>query len=254
MARFNHIRQKAGLPIVLLDADLSKGCQAHAEYLVRNAAQRAVKGFSATDEDPALPGYSTAGQYSARRADVFSLAPSTTTQIDDLLGTLFRRSYVLDPRLRRIGLGCALEVGQGWINVLDLNSGHVDGDPVIYPGIGQEKVPLQGRDRVPSNPKSFAGYPITVWFPGRQVIRNARATLADSTGTTLDIWLSSPDAPFETGFPQPNIIGIHPNAPLRPGRVYSVTVNAMVDGVPWRINGRFSTTDEKSDAAERPQP
>ncbi len=242
--RFNRIRQSANVPKVTLDAELSKGCQAHADYLARNAAERNAKGFSVTDEDPALPGYSAAGQKSARRSDTFSLAPSTTTQIDDLVGTLFRRSYVLDPRLRRIGLGCALEIGQGWINVLDLNSGHVDGDPVIFPGVGQEKVPLQGRDRVPDNPKSFAGYPITVWFPGQPAIRNARATLSDSTGAALDIWLSSPDAPFETGFPQPNIIGIHPRLQLRPGRVYSVTVNAMVDGVPWRINGRFSTSDE----------
>jgi hypothetical protein len=241
LARFNEARRSAGLPNVALDADLSKACQAHADYLVRNARRSGAKDISANDEDPSLPGYSLAGQQAGLRSDVFSFAPNSTTQIDDLLGTLIRRTFVLDPRLRRIGLGCALDVGQGWTSVLDLNSGRDDGDPVVYPGFGQENVPLQGRDRWRDGTKSYAGYPITVCFPGRPVIRNARATLAESTGSSVDIWLSTPDAPYDAASPQPNLIAIHPRLPLRPGRIYSVTVTALVDGVERRLNGRFST-------------
>ncbi len=244
--RFNLARLSAGLPKVTLDPEVSKGCQAHADYLIRNAKQLGVKGFSANDEDPALPGYSAAGQKSARRSDVLR-SPNPVSQIDFLLGTLYRRSLALDPRLRRIGLGCAVEPNQGWINVLDLKSGHADGDPVVFPGIGQENVPLTGRDRIPDDLQKVAGFPITVWFPGRPIIRKVRATLAESTGSAIDIWLSTPEAPFDVSYAQPNIIGIHPRQPLRPGRVYSLTVTADVDGVPWRMNGRFSTNQEKVD-------
>lgn len=237
--RLNFARKSAGIGAVMLDPALSAGCQAHADYLVRNQSLRGTKGFSLVDEDAALPGYTAAGQASAKRGDVFWLAPTSATQIDDLLGTLYRRSFALDPRLRRVGLGCAHEVGQGWINVLDLNSGRDDGAPVVFPGAGQEAVPREGRDKVPG--ETVSGYPITVWFPGRPKIDNVQASVAEAGGATIDIRLSTPTQPFDAKAAQPNVIAIHPLRPLRPNRAYSVNISAEINGVPWRHSSRFAT-------------
>jgi uncharacterized protein YkwD len=231
--RINRARQAAGLPAVRVDVELSRRCQ--------NQADRLASERSAADVKPPGKGDAAPSPAAVGTNAVYLRAPQPTTQIDDLLGTLQRRSFLLEPRLRRIGLGCAFEVGRGWINVLDLNSGQDDGEPIVFPANHQERVPVQGRDRLPDDPKSFAGFPISVWVPGRPTIRNVRATLLEASGKTVDIWLSTPDAPFELGVRQPNVIGIHPRVPLRPGRVYSVNVTADIDGAEWRYGGRFAT-------------
>ncbi len=103
--RFNAYRTAAGVPAVALDPALSRGCQAHADYLVRNAVVLARSKFRVNDEDPSLPGFSALGQRAARQTDILSHAPDPATQIDDLAGTALRRVYLLDPHLHRIGYG-----------------------------------------------------------------------------------------------------------------------------------------------------
>jgi uncharacterized protein YkwD len=244
LARLNQVRGQAGLPAVVLDPALSRGCQRHSEYVVRNSGQREKKDFRVVDEDPSLPGYTKEGQAAAQRSDVFSFAPSPTTQIDDLAGTLYRRSFVLEPRLRRVGLGCAYETGVGWVNVLDLSSGRDDGAPVIFPGVDQDGVPIMGRDRYPGS-TSTAGFPITVWFPGRPTITNVRAVLTETgSSTNLETLVSWPESPFDPSGSQVGAIAIHPRHPFRFGRSYSIFITADVNGVPWQHNARFKTTRE----------
>lgn len=241
IGRLNHIRELAGLSPVTLDPEISKGCQAHADYLARNGKLRNDPMFSAVDENPSLPGFTPEGQNAARRSDVFSLAPNPTTQIDDLTGTLYRRSFVLDPRLRKVGLGCALELGVGWVNVLDLNTGRDDGEPVVLPGPGQKNIPTTGRDRLPDSP-SLPGYPITAWFPGRPKISNVRAKLNEAIGGPVDIVISSPENPIDsTSSIQGNVIAIYPRHSLQPGREYSFTIDADLNGKAWRHESRFKT-------------
>ncbi|MEI7684358.1 MAG: CAP domain-containing protein, partial [Planctomycetota bacterium] len=240
--RLNHIREKAGLPAVTLDPALAKGCQNHADYLARNGKLRTAT-FNVIDEDPALPGFTPEGQQAARRSDVFMLAPNPTTQIDDLVGTLYRRSFVLDPRLRRVGLGCALEVGVGWINALDLNTGRDDGEPVVFPGNGQKNVPLDGRDRLPEM-SSLPGYPVTVCFLGGPKIANVRANLVETLGGPVDVRLSTPENPIDISATQGNVIAIYPKSSLRPDREHTVTIHAEINGSPWNYSGRFSTAKE----------
>ena len=240
LTRINQVRRLAGVPPVELAADLSKPCQAHADYLIKNADQR---GPTINQENPKLSGFSLQGQEAARRSAIFSQAPTPTVQVDDHLATLSRRGALLDPTLRRIGLGCALEIGRGWINVLDWQSGHEDEPPVLCPAPNQEKVPCQGRDRIPGETKEFAGFPITAHLPPKNRVRNVRALLADSSGTTQDLWLSTPESPFDPNF-RANVIAVHPRRPLRPGQTYTVTLTAEVQGREWRQSWRFSTAEE----------
>lgn len=238
--RLNEYRRKANVPEVTFDADLSKGCQVHADYLAGNGDQRDKAGFDVNDESPKLPGYSGLGRDAARRSDVYLSAPRPTVQIDDLMGTLSRRAYLLDPSLRRVGVGAAQEPGRGWVTVLDVNSGRGEATVSLYPGPGQQNVPLKGFDRLPDAKNDFAGYPVSAVFPRSAVLKNVRATLADRNGKTLDIYLSTPDNPLDAGL-QYHAVGIHPRRPLEPGQIYSVTLIADVNSQPFRQTWRFET-------------
>lgn len=238
--RFNLGRTAAGLPAVTLDVDLSKACQAHADYLVRNATRRGDPKVSVNDESPGDPGFTEMGQAAARRSDIFSLAPSPTSQIDDLFGSLHRRSFALDPRLRRIGLGCTNDVGVGWVNVLDLSSGRDVGEPVVFPKDGQKNVPIVGNDRLPRR-ENEAGFPITVSFPSRPVTNEVEATLRTVAGKAVDVAVFAGDTPIDAKHPQPNVIVVVPREPLSPGTGYVVSIRAKVDGAAWMKNVRFAT-------------
>lgn len=244
LLRLNQVREAAGLSKVTLDPKLTKGCQAHADYLVKNAAAIRTKGFNVNDEIDSLPGYTPEGQKAAQRSSVLSLAPSPTMQIDDLVGTLHRRSFLLEPRLRRIGLGCAHDVAVGWFNVLDLSTGRDDGEPVVFPGPGQKNVPLLGRDKLPRS-SSFSGFPITVIFPGQPTITKVRALLTMAPLGSADVVISSPEMPLDKGASQGNIIAIFPVERLRPTRAYTLRIDAEVNGEPWNYTGNFTTTADE---------
>ena len=63
--RINLHRKAAGLEPVALDPALSKGCAAHAEYLVRNVDHPSTQGLGLHSEDPKLPGYTKEGERAA---------------------------------------------------------------------------------------------------------------------------------------------------------------------------------------------
>ncbi len=238
--RVNHYRSAAGLASVELDPVASKGCQAHAEYIVRNAELLAKKPGSVTDEDPNHPGFTPEGQRAARQADVYSNATSPAAQIDDLMGTFSRRVFVIDPGLQRVGVGAAQDVGRGWRTVLDLFSGRNDQRILIYPSHDQDDVPCVGFDRVPDAPNQIAGYPITVHFPPLAKVTNARAVLKDADGKEIEIHVSSPEQPFDAKTKQ-SAVCVTPREPLPPGRTYTVTVAARVNNADWRRTWSFTT-------------
>jgi uncharacterized protein YkwD len=60
--RINLHRKAAGLESVVLDPVLSKGCAAHAEYLVKNVEHPSTQGLGLHSEDAKLAGYSKEGE------------------------------------------------------------------------------------------------------------------------------------------------------------------------------------------------
>lgn len=234
--RVNQCRAAAGLAAVTLDDELRRGCQLHAEYLVRHADALQKTPDAVNDEDPLLPGFTAEGRRSAQRSDVFTNAPVPVIQIDDLMATFTRRILLLDPALQRIGFGCAHDVGRGWRGVLDLSAGRGDSRIVQYPAPDQKDVPTTGFDRPDAADGKPLGFPITVSFPRQAVIRNVQAAL------TLD------GAEVETHLPPPRqdksqgaTVAVQPLTPLRPGHVYAITLSAIVDGREWRRTWQFTT-------------
>jgi uncharacterized protein YkwD len=238
--RLNVYRKTAGLPAVTLDAALSKGCQDHAQYLVRNAALLAKKKLLTNDEDPDLPGYTAEGKRAARQSHVFSRTPEPITQVDDIMSTVQWRSYLLDPQLRRLGAGCAQDVGRGWQCVLDPFGGRGGDRIVLYPVQDQDGVPCAGFDRL-NGQKDAIGFPISATFPAQVKVMGGKGTLTDADGQTVETLLATPEQPLD-GMPPPrNTVCLYPRAPLRPGRSYTVTLSAVVNGQQWRQTWQFTT-------------
>jgi len=237
--RLNAFRAQAGLGAVTLDEVLSRGCQLHSEYLAKNADALIKSKASVNDEDPQLPWFTAEGLRASKQSLVFTNAPTPVMQIDDLMATFTARMLLLDPNLQRVGFGCAHDVGRGWRCVLDPNGGRGDARILLYPAPKQEDVPLLGFDRI-DDAKGPLGFPITVTFPQRSVVRNAAASLTDAADGNVALFLSSPEKPLNAK-QQRNTIGVHPLEPLQAGKSYAVTVSAVVNGKEWRQSWQFTT-------------
>jgi uncharacterized protein YkwD len=236
--RLNRHRADVGLSAVTIDDTLSRGCQLHAEYLVKNADMLLKANARVDDEDPNLPGFTRDGLRSAQQSLVFTDAPRPVIQIDDLMASVTGRLYLLEPRLNRVGIGCAHDIGRGWRCVLDANGGRGDAR-FIYPAAKQENVPTVGYDRL-NDVNTRPGFPISVTFPHQAKLGKVQAALTDANGKDIEIHISSPSKPLDAKR-QPGIVGIHPLAPLQPGQAYTVTVSVIVNGVEWRQTWQFTT-------------
>jgi uncharacterized protein YkwD len=236
--RLNRQRVGVGLNAIELDKDLSRGCQLHADYLVKNADAIAKKNASVNEEDQNLPGFTLDGRRSAQQSHVFTHAPAPVVQIDDLMASA-SRVHLLDPNLQRIGFGCAHDIGRGWRCVLDLKAGRGESRVVAYPAADAADVPLVGFDRLP-DVAGRPGFPISIVFPQRAKLGDVQAVLKDGSGNNVDIHVSSPAKPLDKER-QRNIVGIHPVKSLEPRMQYSITVSVIVDGSEWRQTWQFTT-------------
>ena len=85
-----------------------------------------------------------------------------------------------------------------------------------------------------------AGFPVTATFREIVKVTEATATLKDATGAEVPVWLSTPE---KTAQPQGqrNTVGLIAQDPLKPATTYTVTVEAKVDGKPWKKVWKFTT-------------
>lgn len=236
--RLNVWRARAGLAPVTLDDELSRACQLHAHYMVKNADVLTQRKASVNDEDPLLPGYTAEGRRAAKQSYIFTNAPIPVMQIDDLIASFSTRISLLEPTLERVGYGCALDVGRGWRCVLDINGGRGASRVLVYPAPKQTDVPLAGFDAIP-DAKGDVGFPITVTFPRQANLKKAQAVVT-SDGKDIEVYVSSPEKPLNKAI-QHNTVGVHPLQPLAPGRTYSVAVSVIVDAREWRQTWQFTT-------------
>ncbi|MHB1423015.1 MAG: CAP domain-containing protein [Gemmataceae bacterium] len=122
VARVNAVRKAAGLSTVRLDADLSRGCQAHARYLALNHQRSATLGLGVHREDADLPGASPQGAKAAKEA-VIAVVLDPQTCVENWMATLYHRIPILTPNLERVGFGHARVHGHKWACVLDTGNG-----------------------------------------------------------------------------------------------------------------------------------
>jgi uncharacterized protein YkwD len=244
LAQVNGYRKEAGLPAVTLDAGLSRGCQAHADYLVRNEDQPSTQGLGGHDEDPKLPGYSEAGQKAGKAADIaFDVEPLAA--VPAWMASLFHRLPLLDPELRRVGFGAARGERSGWVVVVDVTSGRGSDRPVFCPADGQKDVPTayhagERPDPIPESKDRKAGFPVSVQFPRGARVQDAAARLTDAAGRDVPAWVLTPEKTVDRDL-QRNSVCLIAGQPLRPATTYAVSVTARVDGADWKETWKFTT-------------
>jgi uncharacterized protein YkwD/DNA-directed RNA polymerase subunit RPC12/RpoP len=244
----NGLRRRAGLPPVSLDAERSKACAAHARYLGLNTPTHPMLNWNA--EQTELPGSSEEGAAVARSAAIQG-GGGPAEAVAGLIDSIISRPQVLDPRLHQLGLGYTPFLLGGWIWVLDLgrDRGREADREFFYPAPDQQGVPLiyppnEVPSPIPADHKGkTAGYAITALFGRRASVTAATAKLVDDKGMAVDGWLSTPEKPALTGFPQRSLC-LLPKTPLRPDTRYTVTFNAEVNGRPWRRTWSFATLKE----------
>jgi uncharacterized protein YkwD len=253
----NAYRHSAGLGAVTLDPALSKGCEAHAQYLAQNAQGAALNSLSWYKEDPKLPGYSEEGAKAGRVSQIRILGDVPPVLMDQWMATLYHRTFLLDPDLKRIGLGYARDRRSRWVSVLDLTSGKGEETVRIYPVEDQKDVPLAypGREVPDPTPQTKnidqpGGYPITVTFPAGVPVKEVIASVRYGNRRELDLWVSTPEKPAYTPGHQRNTVCIIAREPLQPATVYNVLITARVGGQAWKRSWNFTTQDPDPPTAE----
>jgi hypothetical protein len=225
---------------------MAKGCALHAQYLVKNADNPAAQGLNMHREDSKLPGYTEEGAKMAKSALIGDLVDPGLA-VDHLMGTLFHRIPVIDPRLSKMGVGSAPGGKAGYLVMHYPPPGLGKQTKTVFcPADKQTDVPLaftkENPSPIPADKIAGAGYPITVSFSADATVTGVKATLKDAANTELEFWLSSPEEPAagQKRF-QRNTVGLIPMTGLKPNTTYTVTVTAMVSKKEWKETWSFTT-------------
>jgi uncharacterized protein YkwD len=247
--RINLYRKQAGLNPVLLDADSSAVSSAHARYLSRNVPVNANLNWN--DEDLQLPEATPDGKQLAPKVAI-RMGGGPNEVVDWMFASFFNRHFLLEPSLQHVGVGYAVLMARGWTWVLHVRVDRPTGpagDGMFFPADGQKEVPIgyPMRSRPVPLPEGHqdheAGYAITVRFPGRTVLTQVSAAVADGTGMDVPAWLSTPEKPAANQINQ-NWIGLIPREPLKENTTYRVTLRGQLRGQPWEKTWRFSTVSD----------
>ncbi|HZE98679.1 MAG TPA: CAP domain-containing protein [Planctomycetota bacterium] len=244
--RINLHRRAAGLDLVVSDSALTKGCTAHAAYLVRNVDHPSAQGLGLHDEDATLPGYTKDGER-AGKASVIFLGKEGTDAVEGWMGSLLHRIPLLQSRMKKVGYGVARGGPASVTVVLDATNGMGagrDAPVVLYPADGQKDVPLlfspEIPDPIPDSPDKKAGYPVTAIFSEGALVKDVKASLKDGDGQEVAVWLSSPEKPAAADY-QRNTVGLISREALKPSTTYTVSIAARVTGKPWLRTWSFTT-------------
>ncbi len=227
-------RQIAGMPPVVVDPTLSKGCMEHAEYMRLNANSDAMVGLNAHKQRPELPGATAAGAACGRAADLFPGVSDLGLAVDGWMAGIYHRRPMLSPQLLKIGVGYAAN-GDGTMMAalmfVDADAPVTTGWPVAYPANAQTEIPIEYGNEVPDPvPTGFrGGYPITLEFPPFDPVVGVHATLTDAAGKDVPIFLSDPEHPA-TSFGQYGMVSVIAQTPLLPESTYKVKIDATWKG------------------------
>jgi len=246
LERLNAHRKAAGLDLVAADPTLTKGCVAHASYLVKNVEHPSTQGLGLHSEDARLPGYSKEGEKAGKAAVIF-LGKEGPDAVEGWIGSLLHRIPLMQSRLRRIGYGLARGGPAEVTVVLDATSGMgvgKDAPVVIYPADGQKDVPRSFSpeipDPIPESVDKKAGYPVTAIFSEGSLVKEVKASLKDAAGNDVPVWLSSPEKPAAVDY-QRNTVGLIAQEPFKPSTTYTVAIAARITGKPWLKTWSFTT-------------
>jgi hypothetical protein len=252
LERVNAFRKAAGLGAVSLDADLSKGCMEHAEYMKKNKGTQAMEGLNAHTQRADLPGASAAGAACGKAADLFPGVSDLAGAVDGWMAGIYHRRPMMDPALTKVGFGYAkLDDGSYMAALMFAKSkSSASGWPVAYPASAQKDVPLEYGAEIP-NPipnNGRGGYAVTLQFPAFDKVTGVKVTLTagpDGKSIAVPFHLSDPEHPA-TSFGQYGVVSIIPKQALDPSTKYTVKISATWKGKPQTWTWSFTTLGLRS--------
>ncbi|HWJ39577.1 MAG TPA: CAP domain-containing protein, partial [Candidatus Limnocylindrales bacterium] len=261
----NRYRSRLNVPDVEEDSALSKGCLAHAKYLMRNyGGSFANIGILMHEEDESKPGYSLEGRKAAQASDVVFQSRNKMSD-DQLMGQAvewwisgpFHRGQLINPELRRVGFAQYCE-GARCVSALNTTSdaplASISGRPLaapieVPPDGATVKTPGFGGEW-PSPVSSCPGYStkspaitlnLGVNVPAKITDAHLTQTTGAAAGTILDTCAYDSD-----GYTNPNAgdqvrgrqvlrsfgeVVMMVRDPLSPGESYRVAMT--VNGKPY---------------------
>ncbi len=255
LAWINYRRIQAGLQAVTRDARLDRAATAHAAY-------QQLSNLITHDEVPARPGFTGAAAPDRLRAAGYPLDTdaradgeviAATAEADGfaaaegLLGAIYHRYLMLEPRFNLAGAGHAHRAGgYYWLNVNFVASrgsaGLANGRVVVWPMPDQQGV----RSRVFSNQETpdpvanrdSVGYPVSVHASLGTVLQVSRFSIREYGGNELQVVLLDGRSDRDT---PPSAAAIIPLVRLRSGTQHDVEFAGSVDGQPVERRWSFTT-------------
>ncbi|HEX5053005.1 MAG TPA: hypothetical protein VFZ65_14620 [Planctomycetota bacterium] len=213
---------------VLFDPELSRGCLAHAEYLVRHP-EHAARWPDAHEENPDHPEWSARGAWAGSHAVIAPGVKNGEAALQAWIGTFYHRLPLLDPGLVRIGFAQA-----GDVAVLDSASmvaPRRESWQVAWPPDGATGIPTRFTPElpnpVPGEDQSRLGYAVTLQLGARTDRGPAEVSMqlfeGRKDGREVPCWSASPQAPSNPELAPRDCFCLIPKALLR-GRTNYVVV------------------------------
>ena len=270
--RLNQYRAAAGLTLYVYDPALTAMGQAHAEYLLANAAAKMLVGHF---EIASNKYYSKGGDEAARTSGICPGAADPLSALDGLMSMTFHRMQFLRPEETRVGLGFAYDPASGGGGVLFVTRKAEGGKAIsihlprfiVFPPDGfDDALSTFGAGEFPDPRPGVrqgdppTGYPITISLDWDDVksFENAEVDVTNARGESVPVWLSYPGNPavaspdmriysgdaasisqaYRDNF---NAVFILPKEPLEQGSSYTVRAALRIAGKTEKLSWVFKT-------------
>ena len=238
--RVNLYRRQAGLDPVAESSSLSSDAVRHSKYMV-------INGVVSHSENSGNPGYSSAGNASAGRSNVYGTTLWTTTDVAAVDGWVtgpFHAVGFLTPNLVEVGFGSYRNANASYIRMaatLDIWGGQRDWSKTpdtayAWPGDGSV-VPVRRHINEWPSPTSHCpghqGLPVIAFFEQAVDVQDVSFTHNGSTlshcsfdGTTYANGDGSARSLARSILNGANAVVVMPEAPLAPGESYCFSVDS----------------------------
>jgi hypothetical protein len=233
VAAINRVRQLVGLLPVIVDEELSKACQAHADYIALNDGHPDLEEGKIHEQNDKLPGASPEGKRAARDS-LINRGGEATAGVATFLATFYHRIPLLDPSLSRIGFGLAYARKTAtWATVVDVGSERRYERVLVYPPEGATGMP-----RGSSLARFLAGPPQSA--SAQQVGRSTEWGLP-VTLTYRGLRLSGEVRIEPVLLKEVSTVALVPAMHLKPKTTYKVTVSGTAFEKPYQKSWTFTT-------------
>jgi hypothetical protein len=211
---------------LVLDAESSAGCAAHARYLA-TYPERAALWPDAHEENCEHPEWSANGAWAGANSVIAPGVDSGVAAITAFMGTFYHRLPLLDAGLVRVGY--AHERGMAVLDSGSFVAPRATPWHVAWPPDGAVDVPLRFCSElpnpVPGQDQSKFGYPITLQGAIERAVQvTMRLREGSREGREVPCWFSSPTTPTNPELAPRGAFCLIPKAPLRPATRYTVVV------------------------------